>query len=142
MPESLHPNVRYEKSDADVRGIVGFGVALGVVLVVIHFALVGLFELFKGSEDCKDPRLPELAASERARLPRDLKKIPAPRLQESQTIDMDALRQREEAHLASYGWVDARAGVVRIPIADAMRLLADPQTAAARGILVKRGGRR
>ena len=36
--------------------------------------------------------------------------------------------------LSSYGWVDRRRGIVRIPIDEAMRLLADPKTAEAHGI--------
>jgi hypothetical protein len=39
--------------------------------------------------------------------------------------------------LNSYGWADREAGIIRIPIDEAMRLLADPKIAEARGIRVR-----
>ena len=50
---------------------------------------------------------------------------PAPRLQTLPTQDLDAARAEEDRTLTSYGWVDEHAGTVRIPIAEAMRLLAE-----------------
>jgi hypothetical protein len=38
---------------------------------------------------------------------------------------LQGLRAREEGVLESYGWVDQKAGIVRIPIEEAMRLLAE-----------------
>jgi hypothetical protein len=42
------------------------------------------------------------------------------------------LRQREERLLTTYGWVDRDAGLVRIPIDEAMRLVAEGRTPRAR----------
>jgi hypothetical protein len=44
-------------------------------------------------------------------------------LQTTPIPDLKAIRAAEEQVLTSYGWVDARRGVVRIPIARAMDLL-------------------
>ena len=49
---------------------------------------------------------------------------------------MEAHREREDELLGSYGWVDRNAGVVRIPIDQAKRLLLErglPVRASAGG---------
>lgn len=48
---------------------------------------------------------------------------PSPRLQADPASDLASERRREEARLAAYRWVDRDAGVARIPIERAMRLL-------------------
>ena len=50
---------------------------------------------------------------------------PAPRLQENPRRDLANLRERERTLLESYGWVDRRAGRVRIPVDRAMTLMAE-----------------
>jgi hypothetical protein len=144
MPETPGPDdplvngdVRYEKTDVNIKAIVLFGVGLAILAVVVQVGVAWLMEGLGRRAERQRPVLPPLAAEERARLPQDLSRIPEPRLQESQTVDMDTLRKAEEYHLKTFGWVDAKAGVVRIPIADAMQMLADPKTAAAHGIRVQ-----
>jgi hypothetical protein len=39
--------------------------------------------------------------------------------------DLKAMRSEEDVLLHSYGWLDQRAGIVRIPIERAMKLLAE-----------------
>jgi hypothetical protein len=56
---------------------------------------------------------------------------PEPRLQVNAPADLRALRAREDAQLNSYGWVDRKAETVRIPIAQAMQLLAQRGLPAA-----------
>ena len=46
---------------------------------------------------------------------------PEPRLQNHPREDLLALRRAEDAVLNSYGWVDRTAGIVRIPIDQAIR---------------------
>jgi hypothetical protein len=143
MPDMNHPedtSVRYEKSDARIGGIVAFGIMLVALVLAVHFTVTGLFDYLKASENRKYPPLPALAAKERLHLPRDPKDtlpIPPPRLQISETVDLDQLRKHEQSLLTNYGWADQKAGVVRIPINEAMDMLADPQTAAAHGIRVR-----
>jgi len=50
---------------------------------------------------------------------------PEPRLQASPPLALEKLREREEALLHSYGWVDKPEGVVRIPIERAIALVAE-----------------
>ena len=46
---------------------------------------------------------------------------PEPRLQVDPRQDLSAYREREAALLDGYRWVDKNAGVVRIPIDEAMK---------------------
>ena len=50
-------------------------------------------------------------------------RLPAgPRLQRFPANEIFDFRQRENAELNGYGWMDRNAGTVHIPIAEAMRL--------------------
>ena len=125
--------VRYEKSDALIGRIVAFGIGLVVLGVVVELVAMWLFNTLRTAENHQQTPLSAVVREHPRQVPDD---IPPPRLQESESLDLDLLRQREETQLTTYGWVDAKKGTVRIPIAEAMRLLADPKTAAARGIHV------
>jgi hypothetical protein len=54
-----------------------------------------------------------------------LPKYPAPALQTNPEEDMKRFHTEELRRLDGTGWVDASRGVVHIPIADAMRIVAD-----------------
>jgi hypothetical protein len=141
MSETTHPTpaatpdgrppVMHEESDINLRAVVTFGVVLGVVVTGIGALLLGVFHYFSAREAAaKRSDLP-LAAAERGQLP------PEPRLEgfpldhpshsvgpwrpgpaESQVVN-------EEERLRQYGWVDEKAGVVHIPVEQAMKLLAN-----------------
>ena len=49
----------------------------------------------------------------------------------------NSLLRSDEERLRSYGWVDPQKDKVHLPIAEAMRLLADPEVARSRGIRVE-----
>jgi hypothetical protein len=110
------PSVHHEESDINIRAVFGFGAALVVAAIVIHVAIWGLFEYFDARETrgSANTALP-MAASE-PRLP------PEPRLQVTPRQDAEAFRAREDAILNGYAWVNRDTGLVRIPIAEAMRL--------------------
>jgi len=109
-------DIQHETSDANIRGIMAFGVALLIAAVIIHFLVWLLFAYFASRESQRTAREFPLAAEQQNRLP------PEPRLQTNPRQDLTDLRRREDALLGSYGWVDKNAGVVRIPIGEAMRL--------------------
>lgn len=50
--------------------------------------------------------------------------FPEPRLQSSPQADYGLFRSAQREELAGYAWVDRERGIVRIPITDAMRLVA------------------
>jgi hypothetical protein len=142
MPEELHgptdpvhPSVRRERTDADVWGVLLFGVILIVVAVVAHVVLWGMFRGFQHDEAARRKRnAPPPVAKNLPRFPQGIPQIPEPQLQVSDVDDMNKLRKREEGNLnAAPGWVDRKAGVAHVPIEEAMRLLEDPDAAAANG---------
>jgi hypothetical protein len=111
-----HADVHHETSDANIVGVLGFGLGLMVAAIVIHLVVLVLFQFFQGREARRVPAEYPLAVSQGERLP------PEPRLQTNPREDLRELRAKEHALLGSYGWVDKNAGVVRIPIDDAMKL--------------------
>jgi hypothetical protein len=111
-----HPEVRHEASDVNIRAIFGFGLGLLVAGLIIHLLVWVLFQYFTAREGrMVAPRFP-LAVTQETRVP------PEPRLQTNPRQDLGELRAREDQVLSSYGWVDKNAGVVRIPIDQAMKL--------------------
>jgi hypothetical protein len=129
----------HEPTDASISGVVKFGVGLAI-LIVIALVAVSLTERTWNKLIRKEqPAVPPLTAKERSRLPRDIAKIPEPRLQKDEIQDTAAFRNREEAMLGRYGWVDRKSGIVRIPIEHAMDLLADRDKARRFGIEIQAG---
>jgi hypothetical protein len=109
-------HVDHEESDVNINAILGFGAALVAAAVIISLLTFVLFRFFDVREG--RPREAEypLAVAQENRVP------PEPRLQTDPRQDLSDLRASEDALLDSYGWVDRNAGVVRIPIDEAIRL--------------------
>ena len=84
--------------------------------MVISAGLVLLFNLFVAQRVEREPPKYPLAVGESPRVP------PEPRLRRFPREDIMNFRIGEEAALHQYGWVDRNAGIVRIPIDEAMRL--------------------
>jgi len=125
MSEATEP--RYEKRDVSPRMIVALIFGLAALAVGAALLMWGSFAFFqKRAERAMEP--PSPLREERV-LP------PPPRLQVAPERDLQALRQREEERLNTYGWIDREAGVVRIPIERAMELLLE------RGVPVRPRGR-
>jgi hypothetical protein len=109
-------DAHHETSDVEARGIVGFAVGLVLTGIAIHLAVSLLFGYFTAREAARAPSQFPLAAGRASQTP------PEPRLQTNPRQDLLDLRAAEDAVLRSYGWVDKKAGVVRIPIDEAMKL--------------------
>ncbi len=130
----VHPDVRFERHDARARPVVITAVALLVIVAVGHGVVWWMMVAMQEHQQSRQPRLSPQAARERVLLPRDLNQIPAPREQQRDQEDREAFQRTEEARLHNSGWVDAKAGVVHLKIDDAIRLMADPKTAAKHGL--------
>jgi hypothetical protein len=116
IPHGTHAPSHHEESDVNIRGIFGFAAGLAVVTAAIGVIVWGLFVYFNTREQGAElPAFP-LAATQEHRLP------PEPRLQTNPREDLRDLRDAEQETLTTYGWVDRNAGVVRIPIDDAIKL--------------------
>jgi hypothetical protein len=108
--------VHHETTDVNFRAILAFGAGMIIVAVGIHFLIWLLFGYFTSREAQRVPLEYPLAASQGERVP------PEPRLQTSPREDLRELRASEDALLDGYGWVDKNAGIVRIPIDEAIRI--------------------
>jgi len=127
IPHSEQPRneqVRNEPRDVSVHGVVLFGVGLVVSGLLIHIALWWLFDALAASDkDSKRPSSP-LAESQKRPPP------PPPRLE---GLEGRPPRAAGRSPVARYEWVDKEAGVVRIPVEDAMAILAkNPKLLPAR----------
>jgi hypothetical protein len=105
----------HERRDVEVRRLVLFGVTLTLTVALSLIAMRLLFVYFVSHPPPAAPASPWAAASE---VP------PAPRLQLTPQADLAQMRQAEDKLLNSYGWVDRKAGTVRLPIDRAIQLLA------------------
>jgi len=112
----INPEVRHEKSDVNIIGVFAFGAGLTVLASIVCLLIFVLFRYFEVREATRvAPAYPLAVARENA-VP------PEPRLQTNPREDLAELRAKEDQVLTSYGWVDKNAGVVRIPIDEAMKL--------------------
>ena len=116
-------------SDVNIRAI--FGVRRRRCIVIGRsssissiWLLFGYFDAPRGAAR-RAGRIP-LAATQETRVP------PEPRLQTNPREDLQrAARARGRDCSTSYGWVDKNAGVVRIPIDEAMKLTLRARAAGA-----------
>jgi hypothetical protein len=127
----------HEASTIHIGGIIWFLAGLSVAVVFVGWLMSAVLMRFEGREERAElESRPSPFAAERPNLP------PEPRLQlapnsEEQIArneppnlktqhpleEMKELRQNWDRQLHSYAWVDEKAGVVRLPIEDAKRLL-------------------
>ena len=114
-----HPEVRFEHSDVDASALLKYGFWLVVTTAVVVVLLWRLYFVFVAREAARQPPPPVMKIDPEAM------SVPLPNLQTLPTLDLTAFRAREESVLHSYGWVDKEAGIVRIPIEEAMRLVAE-----------------
>ena len=118
--QNENPEVRYEKEDTNERSSFWFGVVILAVMVGTAFATKPLYDLLAERETAGQAPAAYVAESDPSAL-----EAPGPRLQVRPEIDLAAFRSQEDAILSTYAWVDKEHGIVRIPVEDAMRLVAD-----------------
>jgi hypothetical protein len=118
----------YERQDLQVSGILYFLLTIVVVTTLCLFALRGVFAFLDHREKALQPALNPLVTD----VPTDTRHVapgypqgvfPNPKLEEDERGQLNGIRLEEEKTLDSYGWVDEKAGTVRIPIDRAMDLL-------------------
>lgn len=125
----------HEVSELRIGPIAWFLVGLTVATVVVCLLTAGLFNALKNRDEASKRKQSPLA-SERQKLPPEPRLQLAPSTEEQlegkKPIDlkldhplaeMKRLRKEEDDRLNSYALVDEKAGVVRIPIDEAKKLL-------------------
>src|SRR4030081_552417 len=125
--KSGHGHGDFERRDISVAGIIYFFAGLAAATLVIHFMLAGLYNFLDKREKAQQPPVNPLITN----VPADTRQIPfnypekafpTPRLEQDERNQLNDIRMAEEQKLASYNWVDHKAGTVRIPIDRAMGL--------------------
>lgn len=112
-----HPTAGHEESRVELKPIIIFGIVL-VVVTAFAFASMGfMLDFLQLNQARKDVPLSSLANPQA--LP------PAPRLQVSPGQDLKQARKTEASVLQSYHWVDKEAGIVGLPIEQAITILAE-----------------
>lgn len=115
----INPGVSHETRDVNVFQISAFGIGLLLSCIVTVFAMWVMFDFLFQREDAKNANNPGAAMmSQQQKLP------PEPRLQVQPKIELKDLRADEDAILSSYGWIDPNKGIVRIPIDQAIDIVA------------------
>ena len=100
------------QGDVSVRPLLWAGLAIGATILAVIASVFLLLRLWQLPPD-----------TSRVRLPYDLLR-PGPLLQSAPQPDLARYRADKQRLLDSAGWVDAQRGVARIPVADAMAMLA------------------
>jgi len=121
----------YERTDADAGGSYRAGLAILAAMVVTALALVPLYRLLARHETKAQPPAAEVVKTDMSEPAQSF-----PRLVTSEPMALAEFRAQEESLLDSYGWVEKDKGLARIPIEDAMRIVAEhglPKFAPAPG---------
>lgn len=133
------PTITAEPDHVDVAAVFRFAIGLAVITILAHILMYFTWHAGVAAVDASNPppKYPLAVATQDTRRP------PLPRLQDGvqndnggrllQPTDMPdrnlgvrealkSLREEEQQILTGYSWVDRNRQIVRIPIADAMKL--------------------
>ena len=138
-PQDIDASAGYERTDANVTGIVVFITALGIFVAVTGLLCYGIGAWFNARMDREDgpnskwtktadvrqlgnlPSNPEL----QNKVAELAQTFPTPRVQtDDGNQDVADLHARENILLDNYTWIDQKGGKVRIPIDRAMEIIA------------------
>src|ERR1700680_5009515 len=116
MEEHLQQSssIGHEGRDADIRPIVLTGIGLALTVVVVGFIVYGTFQ-YLATHPATSVQSNPMAVFD-SQIP------PAPRIEEHPAIEIQQLHAQEEQTLSTYGWIDKKGGVVRIPLDRALEL--------------------
>ena len=107
----------HEPDEIAFGGILKVGVVLTVVTVASYVIVLGVFWLFDRQATANEPApVYPMAVGLGDRLP------PEPRLQTDPKQELRTLREHQHQTLEGFEWVDKNAGVVRLPIEQAMKM--------------------
>jgi hypothetical protein len=121
-------NAGFEHQDLQPSGVLYFLLGLAVVLLLCVVGLKGVFVFLDHREKASQPPVNPLVTN----VPTDTRHVapgypqsafPNPKLEEDERGQLNGIRLQEEETLYSYGWVDEKAGIARIPIDRAMELI-------------------
>ena len=114
--EMHNDDVAHEHSDVSIQSVLAFGAGMVVIVIVAAVLMYIMYRVLEGQAERRDPQMSPVA------LPAD-QEPPAPRLLKDEPGNLRKFRAEEMKKLESYGWVDERGGVVRLPIEEAKKLI-------------------
>lgn len=115
--------VGYEKRDVSVGWIFGIVIFLLAAGIVLHLFVGRVVHDFRKSAAPADAWQPASHAVALNAGRSNLLSNAVPRLQVSPPTELNEFREREDAELNGYGWINRTSGVTRIPITRAMDLI-------------------
>ena len=133
----VNAETHHEESDVNVRALLWFLAIFVILSVITHFALHLYYKGLARLEKAKAPApLTQMQRAADADVPKGQPLLqPFPRETENGTVvepyrntpvtDLHDMREAEREGLENYGWVDEQKGIVRIPIAEAKRLVVE-----------------
>lgn len=131
-------HANFERRDIGIGGVLYFLLGLAIFGLITHFLMTGLFAYLQKRTDAEQAPVSPLATNAPAdtrHLPSSYtggdgyvkylnSNFPAPQLEVDERNQLDKIRLNEEQTLSTYGYIDQKAGTVRIPIERAMDLIA------------------
>jgi len=122
------PEMEYERRDMRPAYVYAFLIGLAIAGILVALVLWGLYRVMdayeRNHQPAQNPLVQQATTDTRHVLPGEINKFPQPRLERNERLEINDFLLKEEQTLDSYGWVDQKAGVVRIPIERAMGLIA------------------
>jgi len=115
-----HHQGGYERTDAKAGATFRAGIYILATMVVTALLVVPFYRLLARVETAAQPPAAEVVKSAVSE--------PAPsfpRLVESEPRVLAGFRAQEDALLTSYGWIEKDKGIARIPISEALRIVAE-----------------
>jgi hypothetical protein len=133
----VHESVTFEPRDINVATVVKQLIYLGITIGIALLICVPILKVLTSSSEKEDTPMAPVRAALGAQGCSSQAYPPEPRLQGVPCHQKDAqedLRDKIEADTAaneSIGWVDRASGIAKIPVKDAMKIIAERGGAAA-----------
>jgi hypothetical protein len=105
----------HELRDANVKNLWLIGGGLFAAVLIVLALLAGLFAFYTHHTTAPDTKASTFIAPDNT--------APGPHIQSDPHEDLLKLRASEDSVLTSYGWVDQNAGIARVPISVAMKMI-------------------
>jgi hypothetical protein len=106
----------YETREVNIKLILLSTVAMVILVLVTCFITVGIFDFLNSHSE---------TVAKVTSVPRPKEIPPEPRVLEHPWEQLPVLHETEDRVLNSYGWMDQKTGVVRIPVDRAIDILAE-----------------
>jgi hypothetical protein len=127
----VHKDVTYEGRDINVGTVVKQLIYLGITIVVALAICVPILKFLTGMSAENDSPMPPVRAEMNPAQLHEMEMPPEPRLQGvpgHETDPQQDLREKiaaDDAANESIGWVDKSNGVAKIPVSEAMKIIAE-----------------